>query len=104
MRLVWGWFFMGTVCVLSLTEKMDITMEMREITKGFSVFGQICLHDCDVEFYDKNSDEMAQTHVDARTIFVDPKAYLLRNIRSVNNTIVHECVHWDLHRKAFELE
>ena len=22
----------------------------------------------------------------------------------VNNTIVHECVHWDLHRKAFELE
>ena len=22
----------------------------------------------------------------------------------MNNTIVHECVHWDLHRKVFELE
>lgn len=28
----------------------------------------------------------------------------LRNLGSVNNTIVHECVHWDQHRKAFELE
>ncbi|WP_206528096.1 ImmA/IrrE family metallo-endopeptidase [Marinitoga sp. 38H-ov] len=36
--------------------------------------------------------------------FVDPKAYFLRNLGSVNNTIVHECVHWALHRKAFELE
>lgn len=26
------------------------------------------------------------------------------NLGKVNNTIVHECVHWDLHRKAFELE
>lgn len=28
----------------------------------------------------------------------------MRNIGSVNNTIVHECVHWDKHRKFFELE
>jgi hypothetical protein len=47
---------------------------------------------------------MVQTHVYARTIIVDPKAYFLRNLGSVNNTIVHECVHWDQHRKAFELE
>ena len=47
---------------------------------------------------------MVQTRVNARTIIVDPKAYFLRNLGSVNNTIVHECVHWDQHRKAFELE
>ncbi|WDC84266.1 ImmA/IrrE family metallo-endopeptidase [Caloramator sp. mosi_1] len=47
---------------------------------------------------------MVQTHVDAKTIFVDPKAYFLRNLGSVNNTIIHECVHWALHRKAFELQ
>ncbi|MCH3964582.1 MAG: helix-turn-helix domain-containing protein [Clostridium sp.] len=87
-----------------LAEKMGLVVEMREITKDFSVFGQIYFHDCDAEFYDKNSDEMLQTHVDASTIFVDPKAYFLRNLGSVNNTIVHECVHWDKHRKAFELE
>jgi transcriptional regulator with XRE-family HTH domain len=87
-----------------LAEKMGLTIEMREITKDFSVFGQIYFHDCDAEFYDEDSDEMVQTHVKARTIFVDPKAYFLRNLGTVNNTIVHECVHWDLHRKAFELE
>jgi hypothetical protein len=87
-----------------LAEKMGLVVEMREITKDFSVFGQIYFHDCDAEFYDEDSDEMVQTHVDAHTIFVDPKAYFLRNLGSVNNTIVHECVHWDKHRKAFELE
>jgi len=87
-----------------LAKKMGLSLEIRNITKDFSVFGQLYFHECDAEFYDEDSDEMVQTHVDARTIFVDPKAYFLRNIGSVNNTIVHECVHWALHRKAFELE
>jgi len=87
-----------------LAEKMGLALEIRNITKDFSVFGQLYFHDCIAEFYDENSDEMVKTHVNARTIFVDPKAYFLRNLGSVNNTIVHECVHWDLHRKAFELE
>ena len=44
--------------------------------------------------------------VTGKTIVVDPQAFLLRNLGSgsVNNTIVHECVHWDRHRKAFQLE
>ncbi|SHF37063.1 ImmA/IrrE family metallo-endopeptidase, partial [Caloramator proteoclasticus] len=87
-----------------LAEKMGLKIEIRDITKDFTVFGQIFFHDCEAEFYDKNSDKMVQTHVIAKTIFVDPKVYFLRNLGSVNNTIVHECVHWALHRKAFELE
>lgn len=87
-----------------LAEKMGLTVEMREITNNFSVFRQIYFHDCDTEFYDEDSDEMVKTRVNARTIIMDPKAYFLRNLGSVNNTIVYECVHWDKHRKAFELE
>lgn len=87
-----------------LAKNMGLTVEMREITKDFSVFGQIYFHDCDAEFYDEDSDEVVKTNVNARTIFVDPKAYFLRNLGAVNNTIVHECVHWDKHRKSFELE
>lgn len=30
--------------------------------------------------------------------------YFLCNLGSINNTIIHECVHWDRHRKAFKLE
>ncbi|MEW8994432.1 transcriptional regulator [Clostridium sp.] len=87
-----------------LAKNMGLTVEMREITKDFSVFGQIYFHNSNAEFYDEDSDEMVKVHVNARTIFVDPKAYFLRNLGAVNNTIVHECVHWDKHRKAFELE
>ena len=46
---------------------------------------------------------MVTASVKARTIFLDPEAYFLRNLGAVNNTIVYECVHWDKHRKAFEL-
>jgi hypothetical protein len=87
-----------------LAKNMGLNVIVKNITKDFSVFGQIYFHDCEAELYDEDSDEMVKTNVDARTIFVDPKAYFLRNLGAVNNTIVHECVHWDKHRKAFELE
>ena len=87
-----------------LVKKMGLTVEVRDITKDLSIFGQVYFHDTEAEFYDSNKDEMVTTSVKARTIFVDPKAFFLRNLGAVNNTIVHECVHWDKHRKAFELE
>lgn len=87
-----------------LAKNMGLNVIVKNITKDFSVFGQIYFHDCEAELYDEDSDEMVKTNVDARTIFVDPKAYFLRNLGAVNNTIVHECVHWDKHRKSFELE
>lgn len=87
-----------------LAERMGLDVKVQTITKDFSIFGQIYFHSCDTEFYDEESDKMVETSVDGRTIIVDPNAYFLRNLGAINNTIVHECVHWDKHRKAFELE
>ncbi|WP_096636191.1 helix-turn-helix domain-containing protein [Clostridium cochlearium] len=89
---------------MELASKMGLTVEVRDITKDMSIFGQIYFHDSEAELYDSQKDEMIIEEVKAGTIFVDPKAYFLRNLGAVNNTIVHECVHWDKHRKAFELE
>jgi hypothetical protein len=36
------------------------------------------------------------------TILVDPNVFFQRNVGSLNNTIVHECVHWHLHEKYHE--
>ena len=47
---------------------------------------------------------MVETHIEAQTIVVDPEMFQLRNLGSVNNTIIHECVHWVLYRKIFMLE
>ncbi|WP_350343255.1 transcriptional regulator [Proteinivorax tanatarense] len=87
-----------------LAEKMGLEVILRDITEDLSIFGQIFFHDSEADFYDPDEHEYISTSVRAQTIFVDPKAYFLRNLGAVNNTIVHECVHWDKHRKAFELE
>lgn len=87
-----------------LASKMGAIVEVRNITKDLSIFRQVYFHDSVAEFYDSDEDEIIIEEVKAGTIFVDPKAYFLRNLGAVNNTIVHECVHWDMHRKAFELE
>ena len=87
-----------------LAQRMGLAVSLKHITSDFSVFGLVHFHDCDTEYYDPEIGSYVQTFVSAGEMFVDPDAYFLRNLGSVNNTIVHECVHWDLHRKAFELE
>lgn len=87
-----------------LAKRMGLTIEPKHITSDFSVFGQISYCDCDTEDYDPESDEMVPISVKGKTNFFDPSAYFLRNLGSVNNTIVHEYVHWDEHRRSFELE
>jgi len=68
------------------------------------VFGQIFFHDTTMEVYDSQTGRAELAEVKGKTIMVDPQNFFLRNLGSVNNTIIHECVHWDLHRKAFQLE
>lgn len=87
-----------------LADRLGLSVVTQELTEDFSVFGQIFFQDCDTEVFNSDTGEMEPAHFPAKTIVVDPKAFHLRNLGSVNNTIVHECVHWDQHRKAFELE
>ena len=87
-----------------LAESMGLKIELKHIAKDCSIFGQIFFQDAEAEFYDKKTDKAYTEKVSAKTIFVDPDTYFLYNLGKVNNTIVHECVHWDQHRKAFELE
>ncbi len=87
-----------------LAKKMGLRVKVREITEDTSIFGQIYFHDSNAEFFNATRGGLEKTEVKAKTIIVDPNVFFLRNLGAVNNTIVHECVHWDKHRKAFELE
>ncbi len=42
--------------------------------------------------------------ISAGTLLINPDIYFMRNVGSVNNTIIHECVHWKRHRMFFELK
>jgi DNA-binding Xre family transcriptional regulator len=87
-----------------LANRMGLSIQKKHITSDLSTFGQVFFADCEAEYYDQDSACFKKIQVKSGTIFVDPDAYFLRNLGSVNNTIIHECVHWDKHRKAFELE
>jgi DNA-binding Xre family transcriptional regulator len=87
-----------------LANRMGLSIQKKHITSDLSTFGQVFFADCETEYYDQDDACFQKIQVKSGTIFVDPDAYFLRNLGSVNNTIIHECVHWDKHRKAFELE
>ncbi|MEE1249129.1 MAG: helix-turn-helix transcriptional regulator [Lachnospiraceae bacterium] len=38
------------------------------------------------------------------TMLINPNVFFMYNIGTANNTIIHECVHWDRHRRPFELQ
>ena len=87
-----------------LSQRMGLTIIEQQITKDFSIFGQLFFADTESEIYNPETDELETRNFYSGTIIVDPKVFQHRNIGSANNTVVHECVHWHLHKKAYELE
>lgn len=53
------------------------------------------------DFWSRTTVEITIT---AGTLLINPDIYFMRNVGSVNNTIIHECVHWQRHRMFFELK
>lgn len=89
---------------LALADSLGLTVKQQRIREDASVFGQIYFVETDAEMYDANEGKTVTMTIPGKTIIFDPQMYLLRNLGSVNNTIIHECVHWVKHRKVFELE
>ena len=89
---------------LILAQRLGLTVQTAHIREDASIFGQIFFADTDTEMFDSTQGKMVPVHVDAKTIVADPEVFLLRNLGAMNNTIIHECVHWDKHRKVFLLE
>ncbi|EAD5361691.1 hypothetical protein K8A91_08685 [Listeria monocytogenes] len=78
---------------LYIAERMGLNIVYHEISDDCSIFGQIFFHDTAI-----NGKE-----IKARTILIDPRITEERGIGGLNNTIIHECLHWHKHRLAFEL-
>lgn len=87
-----------------VAKRMGLNIQEVPITKTCSVFGQTYFSDCEMKYYDHEARVYKPLAVKRGTILVDPDVYFMRNVGSMNNTIIHECVHWDLHKKFFELE
>ena len=89
--------------IKEIIEAMKLTVYPAPLPDG--IFGRTYFNDATVTTYtDKAGTETVETTVRPGTILVNPDVFFMRNIGSVNNTIIHECVHWDKHYKFFELQ
>ena len=88
---------------IELATGMKLNIRRQRITEDGTVFGRSFFCECDSEVYDAEKGELVKERIPAKTVLVDPNVAFMRNLGAYNNTIVHECVHWDLHQKAFAL-
>lgn len=87
-----------------IVDRMGLHMISTSISKDDAIFGKTYFSNAVAQIYDDESQKYISMDVKAGTILVDPKVCFMRNMGSMNNTIIHECVHWDKHRKFFELQ
>ena len=69
-----------------------------------NIFGQTFFSPAHVQIIDERTGEVVEMDIEPGTILINPNVVFMRNIGSNNNTIIHECVHWDKHHKFFELQ
>jgi len=84
-----------------IIEAMGLSVYEAPLPSG--VFGRTYFSNTTVEVYD-NRGNVIKREITPGTILRDPTEVFMRNIGSKNNTIIHECVHWDKHYKFFELQ
>lgn len=82
----------------------NMCLEIKYAPLEDNIFGKTYFTDADVEICDINKKNVRREHIEAGTILVNPGIYFMRNVGSMNNTVVHECVHWDRHSNFFELQ
>lgn len=83
---------------LGLRVKKDLRLSSDQ-----SVFGLIFFKNGYFDVYpEKNASKSVREYFSAGTILIDPDVMASRPEEAVHYAIVHECVHWCLHRKLFE--
>ena len=87
-----------------LAETLHLHVLEHQIKKDLSVFGQVYFQNAQATLYDAASGKSFMKSVQAGTIILDPEMEKKRNLGAANNTVVHECVHWVMHAKAFWLQ
>ena len=80
-------------------------MEMYYAPLGDKIFGKTYFGEETVTVYESIlGREKHEITTRPGTMLINPNVYFMYNIGTANNTVIHECVHWDRHRRAFELQ
>ena len=90
----------GYIDIKKLLFEMGLSLEYKKLSVDSSIFGMISFEDTEIKYFESDIEKRMQ--VKMGTIFIDPIATSkYAGIYTNNFAIVHECVHWYLHRKYF---
>lgn len=90
------------VDVNAVVDRMGLNVEKHHLSSDLHIFGQILFETSKTEIFDK-SNEPYMEEFKGGTILIDDQVFFLCNYGSARHTIIHECIHWYLHRKTFLL-
>ena len=83
----------------------EMKMEFYYAPLEDGIFGKTYFGEEKVKVYtDITGSEEAEIITSPGTMLINPNVYFMYNVGTANNTIIHECVHWDRHRRPFELQ
>ncbi len=88
---------------IKLAREMNLNIILQNITEDTSIFGQVFFSDSKTSIYDKFNKTETDIAVPKGTVIVDPDVAVKRGTGAYTNTIIHECIHWILHKKTFVL-
>lgn len=88
---------------------MDTLLSNMRLKKAYAplpdnIFGRTYFSGTKISLCDPDGSNEREEKISAGTIIINPNIVFIRNIGSENNTVVHECVHWDRHYNFFELQ
>ena len=90
----------GKIDVYQFANKLDLKVYTgRVVGWPQDIMGAVFFKEVDARLILDNGDILEQ--VPGFSIVVNPKVFQERNIGSVNNTIIHECVHFVFHWRVF---
>ncbi|HFR3770665.1 TPA: helix-turn-helix domain-containing protein [Streptococcus suis] len=87
--------------ISALITALDIQLIEQKLSQDNSIFGEIVFKDMLIRVWDEENSP-CEIEASKGTIVVDPTIRDFRNQGSYNNTVVHEIVHWILHRNYQE--
>lgn len=90
------------VPVETIVSEMGLSIHQEKLTIDNSVFGKMVFKDTDVEVIE--DEKLVSKHFNKGSILVDKDIVFKRNVGSYNNTVIHECVHWELHKVFHEVK
>lgn len=87
-----------------MARRLDITVLSHRIAANKQIFGEIFFTKTKAPLFNDRMHAYFNRPVGRKTMVVDPSAAYMGEKGSYDNTLVHECIHWLLHRQAMLLK